>query len=118
MAVSGKPIVSDASQDEALIVSRQGLAFINIPIMHDPPAEQDYEQFDLTLNAFSKRKVLVYCQFNRRASSMVFLYRVIVGNEDPRLAYESVTSVWAPDGPWRGFMHELLFKHGLNFEPY
>jgi hypothetical protein len=53
------------------------------------------------LRGFSDRKVLVHCQVNMRASSMVFLYRVIVAKESPDIAYESVTPVWSPEGSWR-----------------
>jgi hypothetical protein len=62
--------------------------------------------------------VLVHCQINLRASSMVFLHRVIVGQEDPEQAYAAVAKVWSPDGPWRRFIVAMLRQQGLTFEPY
>ena len=112
------PTVSDAVRDEAVIVGRQGLVFVNIPVRFDSPTEQDFETIASVLSALAKRKVLVHCQINLRASSMVFLYRVIIGKEDPRLAYEAVTRIWAPDGPWKRLIREQLRKNGLNFDPY
>jgi protein tyrosine phosphatase (PTP) superfamily phosphohydrolase (DUF442 family) len=112
------PTVADAVRDEAVIVGRQGLVYVNIPVKFDSPTTKDFEVFAATLSALGKRKVLVHCQINLRASSMVFLYRVIVGKEDPQLAYEAVTKVWAPDGPWKRLIDEQLRKNGVNFEPY
>ena len=112
------PTVSDAVSDEALIVGRQGLVFVNIPIKFDSPTEKDFEAFTSVLSAFSARKVLVHCQINLRASSMVFLHRVISRKEDPRIAYEAVAKVWSPDGAWEKLMQALLSKSGVNFEPY
>ena len=112
------PTVPDAVRDEALIVSKQGLTFVNIPIKFDAPTEQDFETFTSVLSALSSRKVLVHCQINLRASSMVFLHRAITAKEDPRAAYEAVAKVWSPDGAWKTLMRTLLRKNGVNFEPY
>jgi protein tyrosine phosphatase (PTP) superfamily phosphohydrolase (DUF442 family) len=112
------PTVSDAVRDEALIVGKQGLVFVNIPIKFDSPTEKDFEAITSVLSALSTRKVLVHCQINLRASSMVFLHRVISRKEDPRVAYEAVAKVWSPDGPWKKLMQALLSKNGVNFEPY
>jgi len=110
------PTVQDAVRDEALIVGRQGLVFVNIPIRFDQPTEADYESFAAVLAALGKRKVLVHCQVNMRASSLVFLYRTIVLKEPPRVAYESVSRVWTPEGPWRRLIEAQLRKHGVAFE--
>ena len=74
--------------------------------------------FTSVLSALSARKVLVHCQINLRASSMVFLHRVISRKEDPGVAYEAVAKVWSPDGPWKTLIQTLLRKNGVSFEPY
>jgi protein tyrosine phosphatase (PTP) superfamily phosphohydrolase (DUF442 family) len=112
------PTVSDAVRDEAQIVGRQGLVYVDIPIRFDHPTEQDYETFAGVLDALGTRKVLVHCQVNLRASSLVFLYRVIVRKEEPDRAYDSVAAVWSPDGPWKRLIVDLLRKHGVKFDPY
>ena len=112
------PTVSDAVRDEAFIVGRQGLVFVDIPIRFDHPTEQDYETFAGVLDSFGTRKVLVHCQVNMRASSMVFLYRVIARGEDPNRAYDSVTAVWSPEGPWKRLIEDLLRKHNVKFDLY
>ncbi len=112
------PTVSDAVRDEELIVTRQGMTFINIPINFEHPTEADFETFSAQLQELGTRKVLVHCQVNLRASSMVFLYRVITLKEDPRIAYEAVAGVWAPNGPWRRLIESQLRRHKVAFELY
>ena len=110
------PNVPDAVRDEQLIVTRQGLTFINIPVRFDNPTEADYEIFAAVLGGLGKRRVLVHCQINLRASSMVFLYRTIVLKDDPRAAYATLAGVWSPDGPWRRLIESQLQKHNIAFE--
>lgn len=112
------PTVMDAVRDEALIVARQGLTFVNIPIAFDNPTEADFEAFAAILKGLGKRKVLVHCQVNMRASSMTFLYRAIVLKEDPQRAYEAVSRVWVPTGPWRRLIETELRLHQVAFDPF
>jgi len=112
------PTVPDAVPDEQLIVTRQGLVFINIPIRFDNPTEADFEKFASALRELGRHKVLVHCQINLRASVMVFLYRAIVLKEEPRVAYESVAGVWSPDVNWRRLIEDQLHKHKVAFEPF
>lgn len=112
------PTVSDAVRDEAGIVKRQGVAYVNIPIKFNHPTEADFAAFSSAMRRFSDRKVLVHCQINLRASSMVFLYRTIVGGEDPDRACEAVTRVWVPEGPWKVLITRLLRENHIAFEPY
>lgn len=110
--------VPDAEPGEAEIVRKQGLEFVNIPIQFGQPTQADFESFVVAMNRLSGRKVLVHCQVNMRASSMTFLYRVIVGREQPEQAYESVAKVWSPEGPWKALLVTQLRKVGIAFEPY
>lgn len=112
------PTVGDAVRDEALIVGRQELVFVNLPIDFSAPAERDYEAFAGILRALADRRVLVHCQINLRASSFVFLYRAIALKEGPETAYDAVAKVWKPDGVWRRFIVAQLRRHGIGFEPY
>ena len=112
------PTVADAVRDEAAIIERQGMVYLNLPIRFDQPTEADFDAFASALKRLSEHKVLVHCQVNMRASSMVFLHRVIVGREAPELAYADVVKVWSPNGPWKVLMLGLLRKHGIAFEPY
>jgi protein tyrosine phosphatase (PTP) superfamily phosphohydrolase (DUF442 family) len=110
--------VPDAVPDEAEIVRRQGLEFVNIPIKFGNPTEADFQSFVEVMDRLQDRKVLVHCQVNMRASSMTFLYRVVVGHEKPEQAYEAVARVWSPEGPWKDLLVSQLRKAGIAFEPY
>ena len=110
------PTVQDAIRDEHLIVARQGLTFVNIPVRFDDPTAEDFATFASVLRALGERKVLVHCQVNMRASSMVFLYRTIHLKHEARGAYDSVTRVWVPHGPWKRLIDAQLAKNGISFE--
>jgi protein tyrosine phosphatase (PTP) superfamily phosphohydrolase (DUF442 family) len=110
------PTVPSAVRDEGPIVTRQGLTFINIPIKFDDPTDADFEEFAAALQSLDQRKTLVHCEVNLRASTMVFLYRAIVLKEDPRVAYEALSGVWVPHGPWRQLIEEELRRHKVTFE--
>jgi protein tyrosine phosphatase (PTP) superfamily phosphohydrolase (DUF442 family) len=112
------PTVHDAVQDEAAILDSQSIAFVNIPIDFGRPTEADYEAFALQMKKLGDRKVLVHCEVNLRASSMVFLYRVIEQKQDPHKAYADVSSVWVPNGTWKRYIRDMLQKRGITFESY
>lgn len=110
--------VSGVIANEADIVKKNGLEYVHIPIKFSNPTAQHYDEFASTMTRFANRKVLVHCEINLRASSMVFLYRTIALKEDPQTAYESVAKVWSPRGAWKPFIQEMLRKNNIAFEPY
>jgi hypothetical protein len=112
------PTVSDGVPGEDDIVRGQGLELVNIPIQFGNPTAADFESFVAAMDRLRGRKVLVHCQANLRASSMTFLYRVIVGRENPEQAYQAVAKVWSPEGPWRALLVAELRKAGIDFEQY
>jgi protein tyrosine phosphatase (PTP) superfamily phosphohydrolase (DUF442 family) len=110
--------VPDAVKNEPEILASQGIEFIHIPIPFNAPEPSHAETVSLALQRLTAKKVLVHCQVNMRASSMVFLHRVLHGKENPALAYEAVAKVWSPSGAWRSLLVHQLAKHKVNFEPY
>lgn len=110
------PTVSDAVADEAIIIGKQGLVFINIPTRFDHPTEQNFLALSGALRALAGRKVLVHCQINQRASGMVFLHRVIAEKVDPQVAYKAVEEIWTPYGVWRAFIQTQLQKNAISFQ--
>jgi len=110
--------VSNAVKDEAEIVQRQGLEFVHVPIPFGTPTEADYLAVAAALKRLAGKKVLIHCEVNFRASSMAFLYRTLVLKEPPAAAYEAVSRVWSPRGPWRDLVVSQLRKNGVDFEPY
>jgi protein tyrosine phosphatase (PTP) superfamily phosphohydrolase (DUF442 family) len=110
--------VPDAVKNEAELVTKQGLEFVHIPIPFGSPTEAHFESLAAALHRLHDQKVLVHCQVNMRASTMVFLHRVIKGKENPAVAWESVTRVWSPEGPWKQLVLAQLAKHGVKFDPF
>jgi protein tyrosine phosphatase (PTP) superfamily phosphohydrolase (DUF442 family) len=108
----------DAVKDEPEILARQHIEFVNIPIAFGKPTAQDFEQVAATLDRWKDKKVLVHCEVNMRASSMVFLYRTLRLKEKPEVAYEAVEKVWSPRGVWRELIVAQLKSKGIEFEPY
>lgn len=110
--------VPDAVKNEPELLAAQGIEFIHIPIPFNAPEEGHAVAVSAALQRLQGKKVLVHCQVNMRASSMVFLHRVLYGKEDPARAYEAVARVWSPGGAWRTLLAGQLAKHQVNFEPY
>ncbi|MGM9488443.1 protein tyrosine phosphatase family protein [Ideonella sp. YS5] len=108
----------NAVKDEPGILARQHIEFVNIPINFGKPSAEDFEQVAATLDRWQDRKVLVHCEVNMRASSMVFLYRTLRLKEKPEVAYEAVEKVWSPRGVWRELIVAQLKQGGVAFEPY
>jgi len=110
--------VADAVKEEPTILAKQGIEFIHVPIPFGAPAESHFDAVSAGLDRLEGKKVLVHCQVNMRASTMVFLYRVLHRKEPPAAAYDSVTQVWTPQGPWKQLAQGLLEKGGVKFELY
>ena len=109
--------VPDAVKDEPDLLKRQGIEFIHIPIPFNAPKEEQVVAVSEALVRLKDKKVLVHCQVNMRASTMVFLHRVVTLKEEPAQAYEAVSRVWSPEGPWRTLIVDQLKKHKIAFQP-
>ena len=112
------PNVMSAVRDEPLIVGRQGLIWANLPIKFGSPVDADYASFAALLQALRGKKVLVHCEVNMRASALTFLYRTLVEGTDPNLAWEAVSKVWTPEGPWKTLLVTRLRGQGIAFDPF
>jgi protein tyrosine phosphatase (PTP) superfamily phosphohydrolase (DUF442 family) len=111
------PTVGDAIADEPKIVGRQGLLYVNVPIVWERPTAADFDAFTRVMKALENRKVWVHCQMNLRASSMVFLHRVITLKEPPERAWESVQKAWVPNSTWKAYILATLKANGVAYEP-
>jgi protein tyrosine phosphatase (PTP) superfamily phosphohydrolase (DUF442 family) len=110
--------VGDAVKEEPTILARQGIEFVHVPIPFTAPTESHFDAVSAALDRLKGKKILIHCQVNMRASTMVFLYRVLHRKEAPAAAYDAVTQVWTPQGPWKQLAQGLLDKGGVKFELY
>lgn len=110
--------VGDAIADEPALVRAQGLRFDHVPIPWDAPSLEHVDAVFAVLAQWpTSGKGLVHCQVNMRASTLVFLHRVLVRQQDAELAWTSVSKVWTPRGRWRALIDAALQRGGIRFEP-
>ena len=100
--------------NEGGIVGAKGVKYVNIPVDFARPGAEDFRFFSEVVKANAGRNVFVHCQVNFRASSFVFLYRVIHEGASVQEAWVRVQSVWVPDRAWRRFIEDTLKAHGKS----
>ena len=110
--------VPDAVKEEPAILAQQGIEFVHVPIPFGTPTEAHFEAVSQALQRLQGKNVLVHCQVNMRASTLVFLHRATKLREDPVTAWQDVTRVWVPDGAWKRLVTDVLARHGVNFAPF
>ncbi|MBK0392333.1 protein tyrosine phosphatase family protein [Ramlibacter algicola] len=108
--------VHSAVQEEPALLAKQGIEFVQIPIPFATPSAGHFRTVTAALQRLKDKKVLVHCEVNMRASSMVFLHRVVTLKDEPASAFAFVTRVWSPRGPWRTLIEEQLRESGIRFE--
>jgi protein tyrosine phosphatase (PTP) superfamily phosphohydrolase (DUF442 family) len=108
--------VPDAVKNEGELLLRQGIEYIHIPIPFDAPKEEHFKTVSAALVRSNDKKILVHCQVNMRASTMVFLHRTITLGENPTHAYQAMSKIWSPNGPWRKLVIEQLKNNNISFQ--
>ena len=99
---------------EDRIVSGLGMDYIQIPVDWDAPTRADFDAFAGVMRQGTRKKTLVHCQVNFRASSFSFLYRVLFENVDMAQAKDDLNSVWVPNETWRRFIFDVLKENGRS----
>jgi protein tyrosine phosphatase (PTP) superfamily phosphohydrolase (DUF442 family) len=110
--------VSSAVAAEPDILSAQGIEFVHIPIPFAAPTAAHVQAVFAALRRLEGRKVLVHCEINLRASTLVFLYRAIERKENPDDAYQAMRRIWSPHGAWRPLVVQELARGNVAFELY
>jgi len=105
------PTSSNALAGEAELVTRQGLAYTQIPVNWEQPDPVQFSQFVHVLKAFEGRKVWVHCAKNMRVSAFVYLYRTLVLSESESAASFPMREIWQPNDVWRAFIGEVVNAH-------
>ncbi|WP_051299745.1 protein tyrosine phosphatase family protein [Methylobacter luteus] len=111
------PTSSNALPGEAELITKQGLAYIQIPVGWERPEPEQFVQFIGVLNAFAKRKIWIHCAKNMRVSAFIYLYRKHVLGESEEQASFPMREVWSPNETWQEFINcvaALHSNHALN----
>ena len=101
------PTSSNALPEEAELITRQGLAYVHIPVESERPDIQQFDQFVGVLKAFAGRNIWVHCAMNMRVSAFIYLYRKLVLSENDEAASFPMREIWRPNETWQAFIGEV-----------
>lgn len=101
------PTSSNALPGEAELITRQGMAYVQIPVEWERPRLAQFAQFVGVLDAFTGRKVWIHCAKNMRVSAFVYLYRKQVLGEAEEQASFPMREIWRPNDVWQGFLDRV-----------
>lgn len=110
------PTVDGAVESESRLLEESGVSYVNIPVDWRNPTYADFERFSAVMQEAEDQQVLVHCQVNARASTFMFLYRVVHEHAPPAEAFELVKKVWTPADHWAAFGESVLGQHDIDFE--
>lgn len=106
------PANDKANRDEGFAAVSAGLIYVQIPVDFKNPQLRDLDFFFQIMGASEDRKVYVHCFANMRASSFMYLYRVIKEGVPQAEAWKAVEQVWTPNEVWAGFIKRALEVNG------
>jgi protein tyrosine phosphatase (PTP) superfamily phosphohydrolase (DUF442 family) len=102
------PTSSNALLGEADFVTRNGIAYIHIPVEWERPELHQLVQFFDILKTFEGRKVWVHCAKNMRVSVFIYLYRRLRLAESEEASTHPMQKVWIPNDTWQAFIRNAL----------
>ena len=97
--------------EERKHVQSLGLSYEQIEVDWSEPTLDDFERFTKLLKSYGEDNVYVHCEANYRASTFVFLYRILHLNVKEADAKKDLMKIWKPSETWRGFIEKVLFDH-------
>ena len=98
--------------DEDRVVKNLNMEYVQIPIEWEAPGKSDFYLFAGGMKQAPKKKTLVHCEVNFRASAFSFLYRVLYENVPMDQAKDDMESVWVPNDTWRKLIFSILEENG------
>lgn len=108
------PTSSNALKGEAELVTRLGLAYVQIPVEWENPKPEQFAQFVGVLHAYSGHKVWMHCAMNMRVSAFIYLYRKLILGESEADASYPMREIWRPNDIWQAFITEVSAAHSNN----
>jgi protein tyrosine phosphatase (PTP) superfamily phosphohydrolase (DUF442 family) len=105
------PTSSNALPGEAELITKQGIAYVHIPVEWTAPRPEQFDQFVAVMKGFEGHNVWVHCAMNMRVSAFMYLYRRLVLDESEEAARDPMRSIWQPDATWHSFIDEVTARH-------
>ncbi len=101
------PTSSNALAGEAELITRQGLAYVQIPVDWERPEPAQFVQFVHVMKAFEGLPVWVHCAKNMRVSAFVYLYRrTLLGDAEDAASFP-MRKIWQPNAVWQTFIRDV-----------
>jgi len=100
--------------NEDKLVMRLGMKYFHIPVEWNNPELTDFMAFASIMQMEAKKRTLLHCQVNYRASVFSFLYRVIYNEEDIAIAKLDMERIWKPNRIWKDFIFNVLEYYQLS----
>ena len=99
-----------AVENEASIVSTQGIGYEYIPVDFSAPTANDFHLFAEKLAALSGKKVMLHCAANYRVSAFYSIYGVMHLGWTAAEARTFMASIWNLDDypVWQAFVEDML----------
>jgi protein tyrosine phosphatase (PTP) superfamily phosphohydrolase (DUF442 family) len=104
--------------EERTIVVSQGIEYHALSVEPDSLSSQALHSVASRLETSSGKKVLVHCDINVLAATLVFLYRVIHRHESLPSALADLEQVAVPTGSVRRFIDEQLASIGTSLDAH
>ena len=90
-------------KNESEILANLGINYIHIPVDFSNPTEENYNDFEGHMKAFTGKNVWVHCAANMRVSAFIYRYRCNVLGEQCQSAKKELSKIWVPFGVWKEF---------------
>lgn len=102
--------------DEAYLVTRQGISYLQIPVDWDTPSFDDLDLFFTVMDASQDQTVLVHCMANYRAAVFIYLYTTIRGHVEQASARATLDQIWTAKAwtqypQWSAFLESARTRH-------
>ncbi|PHS20642.1 MAG: phosphatase [Kangiella sp.] len=102
-------LIPGDQKEEKHIVESHGLSYEQIQVDWSEPSLENFETFSKLMKSYGKEKVYVHCQANYRASTFVFLHRVLNLGIEKDTAKKDLLKIWTPNTTWQDFIDKVLF---------
>jgi len=103
-----------AISDEDQVVKELGMHYVQVPVIWEAPTKADFHAFAAVMQSAPKKRTLLHCQANYRASAFAFLYRVLYLDVPVAEAKADMNTIWKPDGAWRDLIFEVMEENGVS----
>jgi protein tyrosine phosphatase (PTP) superfamily phosphohydrolase (DUF442 family) len=104
----------NALPNEDRLVKALGMEYLQVPVDWAAPLPGDFDLMAGAMRQAPKKRTLLHCQVNYRASAFSFLYRVIYEGVPVEEATRDLERIWQPNETWQRYIDALLAENGIS----